>query len=110
MKILFAVSYYEPAWAYGGPPRMVFDLARELVRRGHEVTVCTTDALDDGKRVAKLEEMSHGVRIVRFPNLSNRVAFHLKIFLPIGMRLWLDEHVREFDVVHLFDARTMLNA
>ncbi|MFT3928205.1 MAG: glycosyltransferase [Myxococcales bacterium] len=110
MKVLLGVVYYEPAWAYGGPPRMVFDLARELVRRGHEVTVCTTDALDDGKRVPKLEEVSHGVRIVRFPNLSNRVAFHLKIFLPIGMRYWLDEHVREFDVVHLFDARTMLNA
>ncbi len=110
MKLLLGVVYYEPAWAYGGPPRMVFDLARELVRRGHEVTVCTTDALDKGKRVEKLEEVSHGVRIVRFRNLSNRLAFDVKIFLPLGMRKWLYEHVREFDAVHLFDARTMLNA
>ncbi len=110
MKLLLGVVYYEPAWAYGGPPRMVFDLARELVRRGHEVTVCTTDALDKGQRVEKLEEVSHGVRIVRFRNLSNRLAFEVKIFLPIGMRKWLYQHVHEFDAVHLFDTRTMLNA
>lgn len=109
MKILLGVVYYEHAWAYGGPPRMVFDLARELVQRGHEVTVCTTDALDQDKRIEQLEEVSHGVRVVRFRNLSNRVAFHLKIFLPLGMRSWLESHVREYDVVHLFDARTLLN-
>ena len=30
MKILLGVVYYEHAWAYGGPPRVVFDLAREI--------------------------------------------------------------------------------
>jgi glycosyltransferase involved in cell wall biosynthesis len=89
---------------------MVFDVARELVARGHHVTVCTTDALDKGKRIDKLDEISHGVRIVRFRNASNWLAFNVKIFLPVAMRTWLEEHVRDFDVVHLFDARTMLNA
>jgi glycosyltransferase involved in cell wall biosynthesis len=89
---------------------MVFDIARTLVARGHAVTVCTTDALDRGQRVREREEMSHGVRVVRFPNLSNWMAYHLKIFLPAGMERWLAEHVREFDVVHLFDARTLPNA
>ncbi|HEX6239447.1 MAG TPA: glycosyltransferase, partial [Polyangiales bacterium] len=109
MKILLGVVYYEHAWAYGGPPRMVFDLARALVQRGHEVTVCTTDALDQDKRIEQLEEVSHGVHVVRFRNLSNRIAFHLKIFIPLGMRRWLQSHVSEYDVVHLFDARTLLN-
>src|SRR5262249_12309502 len=110
MKILLGVLYYEPAWAYGGPPRMVFDLARELVRRGHEVTVVSTDALDKDARVQALEEISHGVRVRRFRNLSNWLAFNVKIFLPVGMRAWIDSNVERFDVVHLFDARTMLNA
>ena len=109
MKILLGVVYYEPAWAYGGPPRMVFDVARSLVARGHEVTVVTTDALDEHKRIARHEEISHGVHIVRFRNLSNRLAFHLKIFVPLGLKRWLAEHVPLFDVVHLFDARTLLN-
>jgi glycosyltransferase involved in cell wall biosynthesis len=109
MKILLGVVYYEPAWGYGGPPRMVFDVARTLAARGHEVTVVTTDALDDKERIVRREEISHGVHIVRFRNLSNRVAYHLKIFLPLGLRAWLKQHVPLFDVVHLFDARTLLN-
>jgi glycosyltransferase involved in cell wall biosynthesis len=109
MKILLGVVYYEPAWAYGGPPRMVFDVARELVARGHEVTVVTTDALDEKERIVRREEISHGVHVVRFRNLSNRIAFHLKIFLPLGLRSWLKRQVPLFDVVHLFDARTLLN-
>jgi len=104
------VLYYEPAWAYGGPPRMVFDLARSLAARQHDVTVCTTDALDETSRVLQREQTSQGVRIVRFPNVSNWLAYHLKIFLPRGMKSWLAAHVRDFDVVHLFDARTMPNA
>jgi glycosyltransferase involved in cell wall biosynthesis len=110
MKILLGVLYYEPAWAYGGPPKMVSDVARHLARRGHDVTVCTTDALDAGTRLPSGEERIGSVRVVRFRNASNALAWRLKIFLPIGMRRWLDEHVREFDVVHLFDTRTMLNA
>lgn len=109
MKILLGVVYYEPAWAYGGPPRMVFDLARALVARGHDVTVVTTDALDKEKRIERREEISHGVHVVRFRNLSNYLAFNLKIFLPLGVRSWLRVNIARFDVVHLFDARTLLN-
>jgi len=110
MKILLGGLYYEPAWAYGGPPKMISDLARQYVRRGHEVTVCTTDVLDRNSRMPAGEETRDGIRIIRFPNISNALAWRLKIFLPRGMHRWLDENVRHFDIVHLFDARTMLNA
>lgn len=110
MNILLGALYYEPAWAYAGVPKLVYDLARALVRRGHEVTVCTTDVLDERERITVLEEVSHGVRIVRFRNVSNRLAYHLKIFIPTRMRRWLAANVACFEVVHLFDARTLLNA
>lgn len=110
MKILLGVLYYEPAWAYGGPPKMVSDLARHLARRGHDVTVCTTDALDANARLPAGEQQLGGVRVVRFRNASNALAWRLKIFLPVGMQRWLAQHVARFDVVHLFDTRTMLNA
>jgi glycosyltransferase involved in cell wall biosynthesis len=110
MKILLCVLYYEPAWAYGGPPRLAHQVARELVRRGHEITVCTTDALERDRRLAAGEVLSEGVRVVRFRNLSNRAAFHLKVFLPLGMRDWLRKRAGDFDLVHLFDTRTLQNA
>jgi glycosyltransferase involved in cell wall biosynthesis len=110
MKILLGVLYYEPAWAYGGPPKMVTDLARHLARRGHDVTVCTTDALDADTRLPIGEAEIDGVRVLRFRNASNALAWRLKIFLPIGMRRWLDDNIARFDVVHLFETRTTLNA
>jgi glycosyltransferase involved in cell wall biosynthesis len=109
MKILLGCVYYEPAWAYGGPPKLVFELARRLVQRGHAVTVCTTDALDERSRAPAGFHQSAGVDVVRFRNVSNRLAYHAKIFTPLGCRGWLREHVSSFDVVHLFDARTPLN-
>jgi glycosyltransferase involved in cell wall biosynthesis len=110
MKILLGALYYEPAWAYGGPPKMVTDLARHLARRGHDVTVCTTDALDAVARLPAGEEQLGGVRVVRFRNASNALAWRLKIFLPVGMHRWLNDNVARFDVVHLFETRTTLNA
>lgn len=110
MKILLAVLYYEPAWAYGGPPKMVSDLARHYARRGHEVTVCTTDAWDAERRLPAGDDVIDGVRVVRFRNASNRLAWRLKILLPLGMRRWLEDNVRKYDIVHLFEARTMQNA
>lgn len=110
MKILLTVLYYEPAWAYGGPPKMVSDLARHYARRGHEVTVCTTDAFDGDTRLPTGDEVREGVRIVRFRNASNTLAWRLKILWPLGMRRWLQDNVRGFDVVHMFEARTMQNA
>lgn len=44
MKILFSVHAYKPAWRMGGPVISVPALAEHLVRRGHEVTVFTTNS------------------------------------------------------------------
>jgi glycosyltransferase involved in cell wall biosynthesis len=44
MRVLFAVHGYKPAWRVGGPILSVSWLAEALVRRGHEVTVFTSDS------------------------------------------------------------------
>ena len=47
MRVLQVTPYFAPAWAYGGPPRVMSDFASGLAARGHEVDVLTTDVLDD---------------------------------------------------------------
>lgn len=44
MRVLFAVHGYKPAWRIGGPVISVPALAEALVRRGHAVTVVTTNS------------------------------------------------------------------
>src|SRR5437763_1864367 len=102
LRILHVTPYFVDAWAYGGIPRLVGTLARGLARRGHAVTVCTTDALDQSARVpAVAAHTPDGVVVRVFPNFSNRLAYHLQLFLPIGFDKFLRAHAAAFDVAHL---------
>ncbi len=107
MKILHVTPYFTPAWAYGGPPRSVHGLCRELVRRGHAVTVLTTDAFDERHRAGPAAENLDGIDVVRLPNLSNRLAWRRQLFLPKGMTSFLRGRLPEFDLVHLHMYRTV---
>lgn len=109
MKILQIVPYYSPAWAYGGPPRVMFDLARSLVHRGHEVTVFTTDAFEKDKRVSISRNSQDGVKVFYFKNVSNYLAWHKKKFFPIGFRSFLEENICNFELVHISGIRNYLN-
>jgi glycosyltransferase involved in cell wall biosynthesis len=109
MKILQIVCYFYPAWAYGGPPRNVYGLCKELVKRGHEITVYTTDVFDAGHRLKKTQEVVDGIEIKRFRNISNYVAFHHHIFLSPGMISAVRDNIKNFDIVHLNDYRTLQN-
>lgn len=47
MRILQVVPYFYPAWTYGGSVRGAYALSKELIKKGHDVTVYTTDALTE---------------------------------------------------------------
>lgn len=101
LRILHVVPYYDEAWAYGGIPRVATAMTRGLARRGHHVAVCTTDACDERTRASRSHALRHNVDVTVFPNLSNRLAYHLQIFTPVGLGLHLRRHASSFDVAHL---------
>jgi glycosyltransferase involved in cell wall biosynthesis len=114
LRILYVTPYYEGAWAYGGIPRLATALARGLARRGHRVTVCATDAADadarlggcPGGSLARLRpwppvRTGDGVELRIFPNVSNRLAYRLQLFLPLGLGAYLRGGAHAFDVAHL---------
>lgn len=103
LRLLQVVPYFEPAWAFGGPPRVMSSEAHELAGRGHDVTVFTTDAFERDKRLPRGSETLGTVDVNRFPNLSNRAAFDRYRFQPRGMRKALRDV--STDVVHLSETR-----
>jgi len=109
MRVLIVIPYFAPAWAYGGPPKLMSEAASRLVARGHSVTVYTTDALDASARVPVRENVLNGVSVRYFPNVSNRLAWQYKVFLPRGFAAAIRKTAAQFDVVHLCDLRTMQN-
>ena len=110
LRILHVTPYFQDAWGYGGIPRIATTLTRELALRGHQVTVCTTDAADGERRSAppKPEPGAPGAVDVRmFPNLSNRLAYHAQVFLPRGLSGYLSRHATCFDIAHLHACRNL---
>src|SRR3990170_18401 len=101
LRILHVVPYYEQAWAYGGIPRIATTMTRALARRGHHVTVCTTDVCDERSRTPHSSGSSHGVEVRIFRNISNRLAYHLQFFTPVGLRKHLRTNAASFDIAHL---------
>jgi len=51
MEILQVVPYFPPAYTFGGPVKVVYEISRELAKRGHDVTVYTTDVKDFNSRL-----------------------------------------------------------
>ena len=113
LRILHVTPYFTAAWAYGGIPRIATTLVREQVRRGHRVTVCTTDAATASERAghAPLDAAVSGAtgraEVRTFRNLSNSLAYHRQLFLPWGLGAFLKEHARDFDVAHLHACRNL---
>jgi glycosyltransferase involved in cell wall biosynthesis len=52
MKIVQVISHYVPAYRFGGPLQVAHALGREMVARGHEVSVCCTNQLDPNRDLA----------------------------------------------------------
>ncbi|HRI35779.1 MAG TPA: glycosyltransferase [bacterium] len=108
MRILLVTPWYAPAYAYGGIVRVTEDHASGLAQRGHDVTVITTDAHNRDSRNPTREDTINGVRVIRFPNISNFLANRSNIYSPIGFDRWTRENISEFDRVIVHDIYTWL--
>jgi hypothetical protein len=86
MHILHVTSH-APAYAFGGVVRAVEGMARALERRGHRITVLTTDACNhDSRYNGPMQETMHGIEVFRVPNLSVWLRGRFNLSTPLGMR------------------------
>ena len=109
MRMLVCTPWYAPGRAFGGTVTVALATVKGAIEAGHEVTVATTDALDLRSRVpADTPAEPPGARVVRFPNVSQRLAA-TNVPLPRGLRGWLRAHIGEFDVVLLLDVYSALS-
>lgn len=109
MKVLILTEFYEPAWAFGGPPKVISGIGSELARRGHSVTVITANVLDASDEVPKGERVIDGVKVTYLRTWSRWLAWNHKIFVPKGLRKSLEENVKDHDVILLASFRTILS-
>jgi glycosyltransferase involved in cell wall biosynthesis len=108
MKILQIISTPPFVWATGGCTRVTYEISRELIKRGHNVTIVTTDMYKPNKRykIKKNPEFINGLEIYRFRNISNKLAWKYYLYSDIGITMFLRKHICKYDVVHLQDFRS----
>jgi glycosyltransferase involved in cell wall biosynthesis len=107
VRVLHVTPSFHPAWAYGGIPRCAYELCRALVRAGDEVTVWTTDVLDRDRRMREPAAIVDGIAVSRFPNRSNRLAYDLQLYLPVGLGRAARRQIGGFDLVHVHSHRNL---
>jgi glycosyltransferase involved in cell wall biosynthesis len=106
MKILQVVPYLFPA--YGGPGQVVEEVSREMVMRGHQVVIYTTDSIDNKSRQRPRHFELHGAEVHCFRNISNTMAWNRLSIAP-GIIPQIKREISTFDIIHLHDYRNLLN-
>jgi glycosyltransferase involved in cell wall biosynthesis len=98
MRILHVISTFPPAYAFGGPPKVAFDVCKELAKRGHYVEVYTTNAYDQRKnfKPLKKELIVFNVKVTYFSNFLR--INNLYVAPEMIIKLW--ETIKHFDIVH----------
>lgn len=109
MKVLQLLTSFPPAYAYGGPVASSYNISKNLVKRGHDVSVFTTDVYNSESRLTGYDdpEIRDGIRIRRFKNISNRLAWTANVSTAVGIWPALRTEVGEFDLVHLHEFRSI---
>ena len=109
MKILQVIPAFYPAHAYGGTVEVAYRLSKELVRRGHEVTVYTSDSIDKYHRQKSRVLEIDGIKVYYFKTLNSRLAWNHRLICIPSILPRLRREINSFDIVHLHSYYTFLN-
>jgi glycosyltransferase involved in cell wall biosynthesis len=116
VNILQVTLGFYPAVAWGGPVKIVHQNARELLRRGHEVTVYCTNLLDKSRKLgpSTSERKVDGIRVVYFNtwHFSHGRATWPGTLGPVwlpDLPGYLRGEISVFDVIHVNGYRNLMN-
>jgi len=97
MRILHVIPTMAPS--YGGPTRVLSELAPVQIAAGDEVTICTTD-----RDYPAHKRLSDQYLKKVFPDPIQVRAFgaeYTPLLLSLQMRTWLRQSLSAFDIVHI---------
>ena len=116
MRILNVTQSYAPFFEFGGPPVKVRALAEGLARRGHQVSVLTTDwgleqRFEKTPKEALASEGPYGrareIGGVAVVYLAKWLHYRAASWNP-GLRKYLRAELKNFDVAHIFGLYDLL--
>lgn len=101
MKILQVIPRFNPI--LGGGVNVVYNVSKELSKRGHQITIITTKCNLSEETADEIK--NYGVEVISFDYLFD---FHLFIPSP-SMKKWISNNINNFDIIHMNGARSYQN-
>jgi len=109
MRILQVIPIVVPKLLWTGPHKVVAEICRCLVERGHDVTIFTSDMVNACTRIRNGQDGLQGVNMRRFKNMSTFLSGITNLILTPSIIFGVKSELRKFDVVHLHEYRTFQN-
>lgn len=108
LKVLQFSLAYAPSWSNGGPPRVLYDYARELTKHGCRVRVYTSDISRAG-REAMGSAWPSDIAVDYFRSYRGALASFNSGYSMRELRDWFDRELPGTDVVHVGQTRSIAN-
>lgn len=98
MKIMKVIPYFTPK--LGGSFAVLYNLSLNLAKKGHDVTVITTNFNLNHEAVTSLE--NEGIEVIVFNCDINFSLF----LISYNMDKWIKNNIHRFDIVHIHGYRS----
>ena len=105
MRILQVIPIFCLPELFGGSQMVLYQISKALVKRGHDITVYTSDLKDLHVVVKEDIEGVEGIKIVRFKNVNRTFSRATRFVISPRMVEALDKEIQKFDIIHLHGAR-----
>jgi len=104
MNILQVVPWFATGKVASGYVQVVYNISKELVKRGHQVEIYASNALDMKRKIGSKNStiIIDGVKI----NYFNYVMHYYTFFLTPSMISAVKKRLTDFDVIHIHDVRS----
>jgi len=114
MRILQVIPYFYFSWSrdrLAESVDLIYNLSRSLLHRGHEVTIYTTDAINQSRKPGYRTDIINidGIEVREFKSLGRKLGQSHHICISPAMIPAMGKEIDGFDVVHLHEYRTFQN-
>ncbi len=109
MKILHVIPVFFFPELMGGSQTVLYQISKQLVERGHDVTIYTSDLRNWQGVLCANRELLDGIEIVRFKSDFPAFSKATKIILSLEMVKAFAKQNHKFDIVHFHEVRSFQN-
>jgi len=108
MRILQIINAFYPPYSSGGAAFVAYEISKALAKRGHEVTVFTTNVLNSNCLFASKKKFFNynKINVRYFNNLLYKPSMH--IYFSKELISTLKKEISDFDIVHVHEYRSYI--